>query len=54
MKLFALLLAGLSRAQDAVLRNVHIKDQQFMLRATGEPIVMGGPNVVRVLSLIHI
>jgi len=39
-----LALAGASGA--APPRNVYIKDQQFMLRATNAPIVMGGPNVV--------
>jgi len=30
----------------SVPRNVHIKDQQFILTKTGAPIVLGGPNVV--------
>ena len=30
----------------AVARNVHISGQQFIETATGENIVLGGPNVV--------
>lgn len=37
---------GIVCGQDALPRNVIIKDQQFLLSATGAPIVLSGPNVV--------
>merc|ERR1719265_1176806 len=43
---FGVCLFGFASGQAVLPRNVIIKDQELLLSATGEPIVLGGPNVV--------